>query len=550
MHNRAIKIEPDDDLIVALVDLAAGTSVPCGGRSYVLREDVPAKHKFTARDLAAGQTVRMYGVVVGRTRHTILTGQRITVENLADAVQQPRLDRYGRSWQRPDVSRWAECTFLGYRREDGRVGTANYWIVAPLVFCENRNVLVLRDALREELGYGRPHRYRPWVRRLIQAWRDGQRLDQIPPIQAEPKRAAPSGQRVFPHVDGIKFLPHGSGCGETYADTDTFCELLAQYITHPNVAGATVLSLGCQKAQIQRLEEAIHRWAPRFNRPLYVFEQQRLGTESTLLEQAIRGTLAGLAQADGARREPVPLSHLVLGTECGGSDGLSGLTANPAIGHCADLLVALGGSVILSEFPELSSVQQDLIERCQRQESAQRFLELMRRYEARLAASGTGFHSNPSPGNIADGLVTEAMKAAGAARKGGTSPVVDVLDYPEPVRRPGLNLLCTPGGDVESTTALAGSGATVIAFSTGLGTPTGNPVTPVLKIASNSTLARTMPDIIDLDAGPILSGQATVEGVGQQLLELVIRTASGHYQPKAVLLEQDDFMPWKRDVSL
>ena len=249
------------------------------------------------------------------------------------------------------------------------------------------------------------------------------------------------------------------------------------------------------------------------------------------------------------RREPAELSHLNVGLECGGSDGFSGLSANPAIGHFSDLLVALGGSVILSEFPELAGCEQDLTERCTSEEVAQRFLKLMKDYEALAASVGGGFDSNPSPGNIRDGLITDAMKSAGAAKKGGSSPVVDVLDYPEWTQTPGLNLLCTPGGDVESTTAMAGAGASVQIFSTGLGTPTGNAISPMLKVATNTPLAKRMPDIIDINAGAIIFGEESIADVGERLLELVIRTASGEYQTRAELLGQDDFIPWKRGLS-
>ena len=352
-----------------------------------------------------------------------------------------------------------------------------------------------------------------------------------------------------PNVDGIKFLRHEGGCGGTYEDATNLCGLLAGYINHPNVAGATVLSLGCQKSQVETLESELHRRNPNFRKPLYIFEQQRVGSEETLLSEAIKHTFLELSKANEVRREEAELRHLVMGVECGGSDGFSGLSANPAIGHCSDLLVALGGSVVISEFPELAGCEQDLMNRCTSPELAERFLHIMHEYDRQATDSGGGFHYNPSPGNIKDGLITDAMKSAGAAKKGGTSPVVDVLDYPEPVVRPGLNLLCTPGGDVESTTAKAGSGAAVQLFSTGLGTPTGNPVSPVLKISSNSGLAQRMPDIIDLDAGGIITGDATIEQIGAQLLELVIETASDRHSAKAERLGQDDFIPWKRGMS-
>ena len=255
-------------------------------------------------------------------------------------------------------------------------------------------------------------------------------------------------------------------------------------------------------------------------------------------------------EANKVTREPAPLTSLTIALKCGGSDGFSGLSANPAIGHTADIFSALGGKAILSEFPELCGVEQELANRCSRNETADRFLQLMRAYSARAEAVGSGFDSNPSPGNIRDGLITDAMKSAGAAKKGGTSPVTDVLDFPDYATEPGLTLLCTPGNDVEATTGKAASGANVVLFTTGLGTPTGNPVAPVIKISTNTSLAQRMPDIIDINAGPIISGEKTVDEMGEAILELIIRVASGEVQTKAESLAQDDFIPWKRGVSL
>src|SRR5690606_30837183 len=309
--------------------------------------------------------------------------------------------------------------------------------------------------------------------------------------------------RLFQNVDGIKFLTHDGGCGGTRQDAEALCRLIAGYIHNPNVAGATVLSLGCQNAQVELLKEKIREKDPAFAKPLIILEQQKEGTERQLLTNAIRKTFLGLVQADELRREPAPLSKLVVGLECGGSDGFSGISANPSIGHTSDLLAALGAATILSEFPELCGVEQELINRCVDDQKAERFIQLMRAYARAAEAVGSGFDMNPSPGNIRDGLITDAMKSAGAAKKGGTSPVQDVIDYGDYVTRQGLNLLCTPGNDVESTTALAGSGCNLMLFTTGLGTPTGNPVAPVIKVSSNTRLAQRMPDIIDVDTGPV-----------------------------------------------
>ena len=233
-----------------------------------------------------------------------------------------------------------------------------------------------------------------------------------------------------------------------------------------------------------------------------------------------------------------------------GSDGFSGVSANPAVGYTSDLLVALGAKVLLAEFPELCGAEQNLIDRCTTETSARKFIDLMQTYNREAHAVGSGFHMNPSPGNIKDGLITDAIKSAGAAKKGGTSPVQDVLNYTETATKPGLSLVCTPGNDVEATTGKAASGATLILFTTGLGTPTGNPVCPVIKLATNSTLANRMSDIIDIDCGPIISGEKSIEQMGEEILEYCIKAASGEIIPKAVQLNQDDFIPWKRGVSL
>jgi altronate hydrolase len=255
-------------------------------------------------------------------------------------------------------------------------------------------------------------------------------------------------------------------------------------------------------------------------------------------------------EADKAARQPVPLSKLCAGLKCGGSDGFSGISANPVVGHVADILAALGGTGILAEFPELCGVEQNLIDRCRSREVGQRFILLMQDYASRAKAVRSGFEMNPSPGNIRDGLITDAMKSAGAAKKGGTSPVTAVLDYPERDTAPGLNLLCTPGNDVECVTAQAAAGANLVFFTTGLGTPTGNPVSPVIKVSTNSSLAERMSDIIDFDAGGVISGETTIEEAGERLLDFALRVASGELRTKAELLGQDDFIPWKRGVSL
>ena len=549
VRDRVLRVHSRDNVLVALGDLKKGEEIRVDTGSVVLVSDVPAKHKFATDNLAAGDSVVMYGVGIGKAIVPIRRGEAITTENVRHHAGAVEKKTASYTWNAPDVSRWKGRTFLGYHRADGQVGTRNYWLVIPLVFCENRNVAVLKQAFEEELGYAPPQLYRDQVARLVELYKEGKFEEAN--RHWERKTVAVAGRRrVFRNVDGIKFLSHEGGCGGTRQDAGGLVGLLAGYIHNPNVAGATILSLGCQHAQADLLRKEILERDPAFSKPVFVLEQQQSRSEFAMISQAIQETFVGMVDADKYVRAPAPLSAITVGLKCGGSDGFSGISANPAIGHTADLVAASGGKTILSEFPELCGVEQELANRCSRNEDAERFLRLMREYNARAEAIGSGFDMNPSPGNIRDGLITDAMKSAGAAKKGGTSPVNAVLDFPEYATETGLNLLCTPGNDVESVTAQVGSGASVVLFTTGLGTPTGNPIAPVVKISTNSELAQRMPDIIDLDAGPIITADKTVEQVGEDVLELVIRVADGEVRTKAELLAQDDFIPWKRGVSL
>lgn len=549
MTTRYLKIHQDDNVFVALADLRKGETLTLPDqRTLQLVDDIPAKHKFTDRDLAVDDEVMMYGVVVGRALLAIPRGGVIGTHNLKhkSAPFSGRTKQY--RWTPPDVSKFKNRTFDGYHRADGQVGTANYWLVVPLVFCENRNVEAISDALVDQLGYSKPDPYKDFVKDLVARYRSG-KSDALSEVTLHPATDSKASQ-LFRNVDGIRILTHQGGCGGTRQDAQTLCALIAGYIHNPNVAGATVLSLGCQNAEIKTLQEKLKVLDPQGLKPVIILDQQNSGTEQQLLSDAIRQTFLGLIEANKIERRPAPLSKLVVGLKCGGSDGFSGISANPAIGHTSDLLVTLGGSTILSEFPELCGVEQELINRCVEDDAGERFITLMRTYSDAAVAVGSGFDMNPSPGNIKDGLITDAIKSAGAAKKGGTAPVADVLPYATYVRKPGLNLLCTPGNDVESTTGTTGSGAQIILFTTGLGTPTGNPVSQVIKLSTNTRLAERMPDIIDFNTGPIISGEKTIEEVGEEILDFIIEVASGRITAKAVELGQYDFIPWKRGVSL
>lgn len=545
---KVLKVNISDDMIVALTDLTAGEEIVWENESYTIQDKIPAKHKFATKDFATNDLLKMYGVIVGKATQPIKRGALISTQNLKHASAEYHEKTTNYQWQAPSsVAKFANRTFNGYHRTDGRVGTANHWLFIPTVFCENRNLDVIREALHNALGYNVAEKYKAKTQKLVNLYKSG-----VNPATADLQLMEEDlhTTQLFPNVDGIKFLNHQGGCGGTRQDSETLSQLLAAYADHPNVAGVTVLSLGCQHLQIEHLKKDIYKRNPNFNKPILCFEQQQSQSEEHLLSDAIQQTFLGLIEINKYQRLPAPLSRLSLGVKCGGSDGFSGISANPAVGYASDILVGLGGKVLLAEFPELNGVEQELVDRCVDAVAADKFIHLMRSYSAQAQAVGSGFDMNPSPGNIKDGLITDAIKSAGAAKKGGTAPVADVLDYTEPAVKSGLNLVCTPGNDVEATTGKAAAGATLILFTTGLGTPTGNPVCPVIKVATNTALAERMADIIDIDTGAIIRGECGIEEMGEQILEYCIAVASGEITPKSVILGQDDFIPWKRGVSL
>ena len=543
--HKILKVNPYDNVIVALNDIEQGEIVESDGQQIILLNRVKAKHKFLDRNVNNGESIIMYGVIIGKANQNLLKGEVLTTKNICHKTSAVSKRIPMGSWSGPDIDKWIGRTFRGYFRKDGSVGTANYWLVFPLVFCENKYIEILRDVISDAFGYSKYHKYKSYVNKLVKNVNSSCELD-----QTENELSHFEPKFPFQNVDGVRFITHNMGCGGTREDAQALCGLLAGYLCNGNVAGATILSLGCQNAQYSILLDEIKYRNPDFSKPLFYLDHQTIGSEDLLITEAINSIFEGLKIADQCKRKEAPLSKLIIGLECGGSDGFSGISANPTLGHVSDMIVKLGGSTILSEFPELCGVEQELTNRCNNDAIANKFADLMHQYEKAAIASGSSFDMNPSPGNIKDGLITDAMKSAGAAKKGGSAPISDVLDYPELQVKKGLNLLCTPGNDVESTTALAGSGANIVLFTTGLGTPTGNPVVPVIKVSSNTVLAQKMNDIIDFDSGPIIEGEKTIEEMADELMEFIIDVASGTKEAKAVINQQFDFIPWKRGVSL
>ncbi len=538
MQKKLIKVHLEDNVAVALINLVADEIVLFEEESIRIKSNVKAKHKIALSNFEIGDQIFMYGVLVGKANEKIEKGGLLTVDNVKHQIEKvdKKTDTIG--WTAPTVDNWKKREFLGYHREDGSVGTANVWLFFPLVFCENRNIEILKEIFEKELLQEKISNQRLLLRSLIHD-------EEISSDETEQNRST----KVFDNIE-VKFITHQGGCGGIRQDANDLARLLAGYVNNPNVAGATVLSLGCQNLQIDIFKKAINTINPNNKKPLIIYEQQQMGTIDEMLNAIVKDSFVAIKKANDIQRKPAPLSKLVIGLECGGSDGFSGISANPTLGHTSDLLVALKGTAILSEFPELCGVEQELVNRCTDEKKANKFLNLMNDFEKSVINAGSGFDMNPSPGNIKDGLITDAMKSAGAAKKGGTSPIEDVLDYGEYVSKSGLNLLCTPGNDVESTTAMVGSGANLVLFATGLGTPTGNPIAPIIKVSTNTEMAENMPDIIDFETGAIIRGEKSIEDMGEELLDLIIEVASGNIKTKSMLLNQNDFIPWKRGVSL
>jgi altronate hydrolase len=538
MQKKLIKVDPTDNVAVALVNLVAGETIPYEGEEVVVLSDTKMKHKIAMKDFQSGDKIIMYGVIVGKASQTIAKGDTITTANVKheSAKVTGKTDTIG--WEVPNVDQWKDKTFMGYHRTDGQVGTENVWLFFPLVFCENRNIEILKGIFEKELKKPKENDYQLLLRSLVNS-----------ETGADDAVTKSTEVDLFENID-VKFIQHQGGCGGIRQDSHSLAKLLAGYVNNPNVAGATVLSLGCQNLQISIFQDALKAINPNSDKPVLIYDQQSIGTIEEMLSTVVKDSFAAIKEANKIVRKPAPLSKLTIGLECGGSDGFSGISANPTLGVLSDKLVALGGTTILSEFPELCGVEQELVNRCVDDKDGKRFLELMQWYEKSVVDAGSGFDMNPSPGNIKDGLITDAMKSAGASKKGGTSPIVGVYDYGEYINEPGFTLLCTPGNDVECTTAMVGSGANMVLFTTGLGTPTGNPIAPVVKVSSNTQLANKMSDIIDFNTGEIITGDKSIEEMADEMLEFVIQVASGNIKTKAAILNQNDFIPWKRGVSL
>lgn len=490
----AIRIHPADDVATMLADVAAGETITLQGMELVALDAIPRGHKIALRAVTLGEAVRKYGAPIGHATAAITPGAHVHSHNLHTGLS-GTLDYRFEAGAPPPPEPTGVQGFLGYRRADGRVGTRNEIWVLPTVGCVARTAQRIAD-----------------------------------------KAAALAEGRI----DGVHAFTHPFGCSQLGDDLAGTRHLLASLASHPNAGGVLIVGLGCEENQIDQLLDDI----PEERRALIRTVTSQFSEDETAEGLAKVAELIEIAAQ--AKREPVGLEALVLGVKCGGSDGLSGLTANPLVGRMSDRVADAGGSVILTEIPEIFGAEHLLMQRAIGAEQFDRIGELVNRFKQGFLDAGEPVSENPSPGNVAGGITTLEEKSLGAVQKGGHASVVDVIDYGERISRHGLTLLEAPGNDAVSSTALAAAGATVILFTTGRGTPLGFPV-PTVKVASNSALAQRKPGWIDFDAGAVLEqGFPPVE---EKMLDHIREIASGA-ETKAERNGEREIAIWKRGVTL
>ena len=467
-----LKISAGDSVAVALIALNAGSEMDVEGQKITLLTDVPAGHKFALKDIAEGEAIIKYGYPIGQAKCNIAAGSHVHVHNLKTLLSSELTYEH-----HPDVQELEArepVTFMGYPRKDGRVGVRNELWILPTVGCVNDVARALERMAQKLVGGG---------------------------------------------VENVYAFPHPYGCSQMTEDQDNTRQILADLATHPNVGGVLVLGLGCENSSVDHIRAHMGEYDE--SRVRFLVCQQVEDEVSAAME--LLEELA--AQMKDEVRVPCPASKLVIGLKCGGSDGFSGITANPAIGGFSDLLIAQGGSTILTEVPEMFGAETILMDRCETTELFEKTVALINDFKRYFEEHHQSIYENPSPGNKAGGISTLEDKALGCTQKSGFAPVKDVLKYGQKVEKQGLNLLSAPGNDLVAATALAASGSQIVLFSTGRGTPFASPV-PTVKIASNETLANHKSNWIDFNAGRLLSGRELPD-LAQDLMDYVISVASG-----------------------
>ncbi|MFY9340892.1 MAG: altronate dehydratase family protein [Planctomycetota bacterium] len=510
----AVVVSAKDNVAVVKTGLQQGDAVTFpDGRTLAITGEVTAGHRFATRAIPAGQFVLQYGQPIG-TSKGIGAGDPISHRNMGNSVPVVRELPATLSNPPPEyVPAAKRATFRGFLRENGKVGTRNWVLIVPTSMCSSHEAAQIATIAEFTI----------WSRAR------------------------------FPNVDGVVALPHNKGCGcSDGSNLDVMLRTLANYADHPNVGGVLFMDLGCEKTNLTLVEKYLKaRGGLSTKKPVHWIGVQECGGTQGAIQKGLELVTQMLAVANEATRSEQSIEHLSLGVKCGGSDGFSGLSANPALGHAADLLVKQGGTVMITEIPEFCGGEHLFAARAKDLATAREVFGFVDWYKEYAAKFGTRLDENPSPGNIAGGLLNITIKSLGAMAKAGTTRVESCTGYAAPPKTHGLVLMQGPGYDQESTPGLVGAGANVVVFTTGRGTTIGNAIAPVLKLTSNTPIFERMKNDLDLNAGGVIDGTETIEQVGRRVFEHVIKTASGEVPARAEEQKHREFQFWaEQSVSL
>ncbi len=508
----AIQVDARDNVAVARVPVPRGTRVQAGGRIVDVRDDITPGHRFALVEVPAGDFVRQYGQPIG-TSLGVEAGALISRANMSNDVPVVReLDERMQTPAPDYVPEAARATFMGYRRPDGRVGIRNWVLIVPTSMCAAHEAVQIATVAEFTIF----------------------------------------DKARFPNVDGVVAIPHNKGCGcSDGSNIEVMLRTLASYAEHPNVGGVVFIGLGCEKTNLTVMERFLNDMNRPLNKPVARIGIQEAGGTQGSVKRGLEAVEAMLPIVNQITRTEAPISELSLGVKCGGSDGFSGLSANPALGRAADELVRQGGTVLITEVPEFCGAEHILAWRARDAATGHAVYEMVDWYKDYASKFGTVLNENPSPGNVAGGLLNITIKSLGAIAKAGTTRVEGVVGYAERPSGRGLYLMQGPGYDQESTPGLIASGAQLVVFTTGRGTTIGNAIAPVLKLASNNAIFERMKNDIDMSAGDVIDGTATIDEVGLGVFEHVRRVASGEILGKSEENKHREFQVWaEQSVSL
>jgi len=508
----AIIVDPKDNVAVVKKPVTAGLEIVLPDDSVLqVRNDVPPGHRFAIRDIPTDQFVLQFGQPIG-TSLGILQGEQISHDNMSDDVPIIRdLPEHLHTPPPAYIPENERASFMGFRRPDGRVGTRNYVLIVPTSMCASHEALQI-SIIAEFTFFDR---------------------------------------QKYPNVDGVVAIPHNKGCGCQDGSTiDVMLRTLSNYADHPNIGGVILIDLGCEKTNLSQVEKYLLKREKSFDKPVAKIGIQEVGGTQAAIQRGLEEVQKMLPQVNQTARERCSASELVLGVKCGGSDGFSGISANPSLGRAADLLVRSGGTVLITEVPEFCGAEHLLACRAKDVETGRAVYRMVDWYKDYASKFGAVLNNNPSPGNVMGGLLNITIKSLGAIAKAGSTRVEGVVEYAETPRNRGLNLMQGPGYDQESTPGLVAAGATVVVFTTGRGTTIGNAIAPVIKLASNTPVFERMSNDLDLSAGGVIDGTETIDEVGQRVFDHIVAVADG-VQAKAEEHKHREFQFWaEQTVSL